>query len=69
MSVADPTIAGPPVGPRVSDKEAGRPRCVTLAGRFGRVEKLEAAHAGDLWQAVNDDDNCAARSTGGWCHG
>jgi RimJ/RimL family protein N-acetyltransferase len=56
MSAADPTIAGPPVGPRVSDKEAGRPRSVTLAGRFGRVEKLEAGHAGDLWEAVKDDD-------------
>jgi len=55
MNIADPA-AGPPVGPPVPEKEAGRPRWVTLDGRFGRLEKLEPAHAADLWEAVRGDD-------------
>jgi RimJ/RimL family protein N-acetyltransferase len=29
---------------------------MTLQGRFGRVEKLSVAHAGDLWRAVEGHD-------------
>lgn len=56
MSIADPAAAGPPVGLPVPDKEARRPSPVRLEGRFGHVEKLEPAHAADLWEAVRGDD-------------
>ena len=46
-----------PVGPSVDATPAGRPEAVSLAGRFGRVEKLDAArHGASLWQAVRGHD-------------
>jgi RimJ/RimL family protein N-acetyltransferase len=50
-------LTGQPIGPSVDDQPATRPGPMTLQGRFGRVEKLSAAHAGDLWQAVQGHDN------------
>lgn len=47
---------GQPVGTPVDDRPAERPGPVTLAGRYGRVEKLEAKHAGSLWAAVKGHD-------------
>jgi RimJ/RimL family protein N-acetyltransferase len=47
---------GRPVGKRVDATPAAPPQPVKLAGRFGRVEKLEARHGGDLWQAVKGAD-------------
>ena len=47
---------GRPVGLQVDPTPAPRPEPVVLSGRFGRVEKLEPRHAGDLWQAVKGDD-------------
>ena len=49
-------LTGQPVGPPVDDRPAARPGPVTLQGRFGRIEKLEPAHAGDLWPAVQGHD-------------
>jgi RimJ/RimL family protein N-acetyltransferase len=46
-----------PIGPRVDASPAARPGPVVLHGRFGRVEKLMARHAGDLWQVVKDHDH------------
>lgn len=48
---------GQPVGAPVDDRPAQRPGPVTLQGRFGHLEKLTAAHADALWQAVKDDDS------------
>ena len=45
---------GQPVGPAVDATPAGRPQAVTLTGRFGRVEKLKAAHAASLWDGLKD---------------
>jgi RimJ/RimL family protein N-acetyltransferase len=43
---------GQPVGlPVENTKPAPRPGPVTLKGRYGRLEKLRAEHADDLWQA------------------
>ncbi len=47
---------GQPVGAPVDDRPAQRPGPVTLQGRYGRLEKLTAAHADALWQAVKDED-------------
>lgn len=47
---------GQPVGPPVDDTPAARPGPVTLAGRFGHVEKLAPAHAASLWEAVKGHD-------------
>jgi RimJ/RimL family protein N-acetyltransferase len=42
---------GQPVGPKVPDPSpAPRPGPVTLQGRFGRLEKLQASHAPALWK-------------------
>ncbi len=46
---------GLPVGLPVDTTPAQRPGPVTLQGRFGRIEKLDAGHAAALWQAVKDD--------------
>ncbi|MBN8920312.1 MAG: GNAT family N-acetyltransferase [Rhizobiales bacterium] len=51
QSEPDP-LSGLPVGTRVDTTPAARPAAVTLAGRFGRVEKLEPRHAADLWAAT-----------------
>jgi RimJ/RimL family protein N-acetyltransferase len=47
---------GQPVGLSVDDTPAQRPGPVTLAGRFGRVEKLGLHHCADLWQAYAGHD-------------
>jgi RimJ/RimL family protein N-acetyltransferase len=47
---------GRPVGKPVDTTHAKLPGAVTLDGRFGRVEKLDARHAGDLWPAVQGHD-------------
>ena len=44
---------GQPVGFRVDPRPAGYPHAVTLSGRYGSVERLDAArHRADLWDAV-----------------
>jgi RimJ/RimL family protein N-acetyltransferase len=46
-----------PVGSLVHPTPAREPKSVVLNGRFGRLEKLDAArHAADLWQAVKGHD-------------
>ncbi len=47
---------GRPIGPPVDEEPAARPGPVTMQGRFGRVEKLSAAHAAALWKAVKGHD-------------
>ncbi len=41
---------GQPIGLPVDARPAPRPGPVTLQGSYGRVEKLAARHAADLWQ-------------------
>jgi RimJ/RimL family protein N-acetyltransferase len=48
---------GQPVGLPVADPtQAPRPGPVTLKGRYGRLEKLEARHAADLWKVFAGHD-------------
>jgi RimJ/RimL family protein N-acetyltransferase len=48
--------SGRPVGPKVDATPARRPGAVVLQGRFGLLEKLDAArHGAALWQALKDD--------------
>lgn len=47
---------GLPVGAPVDATPAQRPGPVTLAGRFGRVERLAPAHAASLWENVRGHD-------------
>jgi RimJ/RimL family protein N-acetyltransferase len=48
---------GQPVGLPVADPTpAPRPGPVTLKGRYGRLEKLEARHAADLWKVFAGHD-------------
>ncbi len=47
---------GQPVGAPVDGKPAARPGPVTLAGRYGRVEKLKPGDAPALWEAVQGHD-------------
>jgi RimJ/RimL family protein N-acetyltransferase len=57
--VSDPNshpLTGQPIGAPVDDRVAPRPGPVTLAGRYGRVEKLRAEHAATLWDAVKGHD-------------
>jgi len=58
MSPADCELgADLPIGPPVDATPARRPEAVSLAGRFGSVERLDAAHHGEsLWEAVRDHD-------------
>jgi RimJ/RimL family protein N-acetyltransferase len=49
-------LTGQPVGLPVDDTPARRPEPVTLAGHYGRVERLAQGHAGDLWQACAGQD-------------
>ena len=42
---------GQPIGLPVDTTPAKRPEPIVLQGRYGRVEKLEARHATDLWKA------------------
>ena len=52
-----PKSAEQPVGPAVDATPAERPGAVVLAGRFGRVERLDPArHAADLWKALGADE-------------
>ena len=52
-----PTI-GPLVGPPVDATPAQRPGPVVLEGRFGRVEKLDAArHGKSLWNTIKGHDH------------
>jgi RimJ/RimL family protein N-acetyltransferase len=45
------------LGGRVDTTPAKPPGPVVLEGRFGRLEKLDAArHGGDIWRAVRGDD-------------
>ena len=54
MTAADP----PPVGPPVDASPSLRPGAISLAGRYGSVEKLDAArHGADLWEAVRGRDH------------
>ncbi len=59
MTVAsepDP-LSGLPVGRKVDATPAERPGAVVLEGRFGRVEKLDAArHGTGLWESVKGHD-------------
>lgn len=48
---------GQPIGLPVDDRPAQRPGPVTLHGRTGRVEKLDARHARSLWDAVKGHDS------------
>jgi RimJ/RimL family protein N-acetyltransferase len=58
MTVSEPhPRTGQPVGLPVDDpKPAPRPGPVTLKGRYGRLEKLRADHAGDLWKVFAGQD-------------
>jgi len=58
MSAFEPDpFSGRPVGVKVDETPARRPEAVVLEGRFGRVEKLDAArHGAALWQAVKGDN-------------
>jgi RimJ/RimL family protein N-acetyltransferase len=47
---------GQPVGLPVDPTPAPRPGPVTLQGRYGRLEKLKADHAADLWSAFAGHD-------------
>jgi RimJ/RimL family protein N-acetyltransferase len=48
---------GQPIGLPVSNPtSAPRPGPVTLQGRYGRIEKLKAEHAADLWKAFAGQD-------------
>jgi RimJ/RimL family protein N-acetyltransferase len=49
-------VTDPPLGAAVDATPAQRPGPVTLEGRYGRVEKLNAHHAADLWRAVAGHD-------------
>lgn len=55
LSEADPRT-GQPIGPPVDAAPAQRPGPVVLQGHFGRVEKLDARHAADLWRSARSDD-------------
>jgi len=47
---------GQPIGLPVDTTPAQGPGPVTLRGRYGRIEKLEPRHAGDLWTAFVGHD-------------
>jgi RimJ/RimL family protein N-acetyltransferase len=47
---------GQPVGLPIDPRPALRPGPVTLKGRYGRLEKLGAQHAADLWAAFAGHD-------------
>ena len=58
MSASEPDpYSGRPIGLPVDTKPAQKPGPVVLQGRYGRVEKLDAARDGaSLWQAVRGHD-------------
>jgi RimJ/RimL family protein N-acetyltransferase len=47
---------GQPIGAPVDDTPAQRPGPVTLAGRYGRVERLNEQHAASLWRELEGHD-------------
>lgn len=57
MSQDPEAVNSLPVGPPVDPAPAARPGPIVLQGRFGRVEKLMARHADDLWHAVEGHDH------------
>lgn len=48
---------GQPIGLPVDTAPAKLPGPVTLQGRYGRLEKLDAGHAAALWPRVKDHDD------------
>jgi RimJ/RimL family protein N-acetyltransferase len=56
MTAPERASTGQPIGPVVGTGPARRPESVVLEGHFGRVEKLAAIHAPDLWEAVKRHD-------------
>ena len=49
---------GQPIGFRVDVRPAQLPDAVALAGRYGSVERLDAAlHRADLWDALAGHDS------------
>jgi RimJ/RimL family protein N-acetyltransferase len=56
LSIDSHPQTGQPVGVLVDTTPAQRPEPVTLEGRFGRVEKLQACHGASLWDAVQGHD-------------
>jgi len=57
MTASEPhPQTGQPVGLPVDPTPAPRPGPVTLKGRYGRIEKLTADHAGDLWKDFAGQD-------------
>jgi RimJ/RimL family protein N-acetyltransferase len=48
---------GQPIGLPVDATPARRPVPVVLKGRYGRLEKLKAEHAADLWKAFGGHDH------------
>jgi RimJ/RimL family protein N-acetyltransferase len=49
--------SGQPVGAPVDDRPAQCPGPVTLAGRYGRLEKLSVDHTALLWDALKGHDH------------
>jgi RimJ/RimL family protein N-acetyltransferase len=57
MTASEPhPQTGQPIGLPVDPTPAPRPGPVTLKGRYGRVEKLKAAHAAALWSVFEGHD-------------
>lgn len=58
MTASEPhPQTGQPIGLPVDDPTpAPRPGPVTLKGRYGRIEKLKADHAADLWKVFAGQD-------------
>lgn len=57
MTASEPhPQTGQPVGLPVDPTPAPRPGPVTLKGRYGRLEKLKADHAADLWKVFAGQD-------------
>jgi RimJ/RimL family protein N-acetyltransferase len=58
MTASEPhPQTGQPVGlPVANTAPAPRPGPVTLKGRYGRIEKLTAGHAADLWKVFAGQD-------------
>lgn len=58
MTASEPhPQTGQPIGLPVANPALGpRPEQVTLKGRYGRLEKLKAEHAADLWKVFAGQD-------------
>jgi RimJ/RimL family protein N-acetyltransferase len=57
MTASEPhPQTGQPIGLPIDPTPAPRPGPVTLKGRYGRIERLEAEHAADLWDAFAGHD-------------